>query len=55
VDEVRALCAATLPDDPPAEEAAEMALRWIEESGTTALLSAWKVGLPSTEPALLPA
>jgi hypothetical protein len=53
VNEVRALYAALLPDDPGAQEAAETALRWIEESGATQLLSAWRLGVRS-EPSPVP-
>jgi class 3 adenylate cyclase len=55
VNEVRALYAATFPDDPAAQEASEFAFRWIEESGATKLLSAWKAGLPSAQPSPVPA
>lgn len=55
VNEVRALYAATLPDDPAAQQGSEIALRWIEESGATRLLSVWKAGLPSTQPSPVPA
>jgi hypothetical protein len=54
VNEVRALYAATLPDDPLAQQASEIALRWIEESGATRLLSAWKAGLPADQPSPVP-
>ncbi|MGQ0847999.1 MAG: hypothetical protein ACT4OP_02550 [Actinomycetota bacterium] len=55
VNEVRALYAASLPDDPAAQQESGIALRWIEESGATRLLSAWKAGLPSTQPSPVPA
>jgi hypothetical protein len=54
VNEVRALYAALLPDDPAAEEAGEVALQWIEESGATRLLSAWRLGVRSTEQSQVP-
>jgi hypothetical protein len=50
VNEVRALYAASLPEDPDAQREAEAVLRWIQESGATRLLSAWKAGLPTAEP-----
>jgi hypothetical protein len=54
VNEVRALYAALVPDDQASEEAAEIALHWIESSGATGLLAAWRLGLRSTEPSPLP-
>jgi class 3 adenylate cyclase len=55
INEVRALYAATLPDDPLALQASEIARGWIEESGATRLLSTWKVGLPEGQPSPVPA
>lgn len=54
VNEVRALYAATLPDDPAAQQESETVLRWIEESGSLILLSAWKAGLPAAQPSPVP-
>jgi class 3 adenylate cyclase len=54
VNEVRALYAALVPDDEAAEEAAELALRWIETSGAIGLLAAWRLGARS-EPSQVPA
>jgi hypothetical protein len=53
VNEVRMLYAALLPEDPPAQEGAELALRWIQESGATRLLTAWRLGARS-EPSRVP-
>ncbi len=55
INEVRALYAAAVPDDPLAQQASEIALRWIEESGATRLLSTWKAGLPAGQPSPVPA
>ncbi len=50
INEVRALYAATLPDDPAAQHESGIALRWIEESGAAGLFGAWKAGLQSAQP-----
>ncbi len=47
VNEVRALYAALVPGDQASEEAAALALRWIETSGATGLLAAWRLGTRS--------
>jgi hypothetical protein len=47
VNEVRMLYAALLPEDPAAQEGAELAHRWIQESGATRLLTAWRLGARS--------
>lgn len=54
VNEVRALYAALVPNDQASEEAAEIARRWIETSGATGLLRAWRLGVRSTEPSQVP-
>jgi hypothetical protein len=54
VNEVRALYAASVPDDLAAEEAAEIAVRWIESSGSIGLLPAWRLGVRSTEQSQVP-
>ncbi len=54
INEVRALYAATLPDDPAAQHESGIALRWIEESGAAGLLGAWKAGLQSAQPVPTP-
>jgi hypothetical protein len=53
VNEVRMLYAALLPEDPAAQEGAELALLWIQESGATRLLTAWRSGARS-EPSRVP-
>ena len=55
VNEVRALYAALLPDGPAAQEAGEIARQWIQQSGATRLLTAWRLGVRTTEPSPVPA